>query len=129
MVKFGYCISYVESVEDTITFFETAFNMKRRFVTDSGDYGELNTGETILAFASHNLGEKNIPQGYIKATATNQPLGIEIALVTDDVESTHKNALANRGVEVKPPMEKPWGQIVSYVRSPSGLLLELCSPI
>ena len=56
MVKFGYAISYVPDVEQSLTFFEDVFEMKRRFITDEKDYGELDTGETTLAFAVHALG-------------------------------------------------------------------------
>ncbi|MFQ3593593.1 MAG: VOC family protein, partial [Gemmataceae bacterium] len=27
------------------------------------------------------------------------------------------------------PVAKPWGQVVSYVRCPDGILVELCTPI
>ncbi|WP_020407808.1 VOC family protein [Hahella ganghwensis] len=129
MVKFGYAITYVDDVKSTVEFFEKAFDMKRRFIHEGGDYGELDTGETVLAFASHSLGEANLPHGYINATTSDKPLGTEIALVTDDVKETHQAAIRNGGSEIKAPEEKPWGQTVSYVRTPSGILLELCSPM
>lgn len=28
-----------------------------------------------------------------------------------------------------PPVSKPWGQTVSYVRAPDGSLIELCTPV
>ena len=129
MVKFGYTIIYVSDVDEALSFFESAFGMSRRLITEERDYGELDTGETVLAFASHGLGETNFSGGYISATETDKPLGIEIALVADDVSSTHQAALKNGAVELKSPATKPWGQTVSYVRCPSGILLELCTPI
>lgn len=129
MVKFGYTINYVSDVEKALSFFESAFGMSRRFITDEKDYGELDTGETILAFASHELGETNFSNGYISATETDKPLGIEIALVTEDVTLIHAKALEHGAIELKSPQIKPWGQTVSYVRCPSGILLELCAPI
>ena len=65
-MKFGYTIIYTEDVVKSIEFFENAFGFKRRFIHESG-YGELETGETALAFASHELGKNNLPNGYIKA--------------------------------------------------------------
>ena len=62
MVKFGYAISYVPSVELALDFFENAFEMKRRFITNEKDYGELDTGETVLAFATHDLGKSNLSE-------------------------------------------------------------------
>ncbi len=103
--------------------------MKRKFITQEKDYGELDTGETVLSFASHELGKSNFKGGYISATESKEPLGIEIALVTDDVSLAHSSAIKSGAIELKAPESKPWGQVVSYVRCPSGILIELCTPI
>ncbi len=129
MVKFGYAISYVPSVERSLSFFEDVFDMKRRFITDQKDYGELDTGDTVLAFATHDLGKSNFSGGYISASESELPLGTEIALVMDRVKVFHDKAIKHGAVELKAPETKPWGQTVSYVRCPSGILLELCTPI
>ena len=129
MVKFGYTITYVHNVEETLLFFEEAFGMSRKFITEENDYGELDTGETTLAFASHELGSSNFTGGYIGASESEKPLGTEIALVTSDVAVVHAAALEHGAIELKAPSENPWGQVVSYVRSPSGILLELCTPV
>lgn len=129
MVKFGYTIYYVSSVPETLAFFEAAFKMKRRFLTEEQDYGELETGETVLAFANHELGKTNFSGGYLSTTDSKQPLGVEIALVTEDINLAHSSALEHGAKELKKPEQKPWGQSVSYVRCPSGILLELCTPI
>jgi lactoylglutathione lyase len=52
MVQFGYTILYVEDVEKSIVFYEKAFGFERKFITTENDYGELNTGQTTIAFAS-----------------------------------------------------------------------------
>jgi len=129
MVKFGYTIVYVSNVNETLLFFEKAFDMKRRFITEENDYGELDTGETTLAFVSHELGSSNFSGGYISGSVSEKPLGTEIALVTSDVNAIHSSALENGATELKAPEQKPWGQVVSYVRCPSGILLELCTPV
>jgi lactoylglutathione lyase len=128
-MKLGYTIIYVPNVLASIEFYELAFGMKRGFVHDGGDYGELVTGETTLSFAAHSLGHSNLPKGYIEASASLQPLGMEIALVTDDVNAAHAKALAAGATELKAPMQKPWGQTVSYLRCPDGSLVELCTPV
>lgn len=129
MVKFGYTINYVADVEKALSFYEAAFGMTRRFLTEEKDYGELDTGGTVLAFASHELGVTNFEGGYVSATDSAQPLGIEIALVAADVPAIHASALSHGAQELKAPQVKPWGQTVSYVRCPAGILLELCTPI
>jgi lactoylglutathione lyase len=128
-MKLGYTIIYVPNVLASIEFYELAFGMKRGFVHEGGDYGELVTGETTLAFAAHSLGHVNLPKGYVEASASLLPLGMEIALVTDDVNAAHAKALAAGATELKAPMQKPWGQTVSYLRCPDGSLVELCTPV
>ena len=76
-MKFGYTIVYVSSVKDALAFYQEAFGFETRFLHESGQYGELETGATPL----------------------------------------------------KAPTEKPWGQVVAYVRARDGSLIELCSPM
>ena len=127
MMKFGYTIIYTNDVEKSIEFFENAFGFKRQFIHESG-YGELDTGDTALSFASHDLGSSNLPNGYIK-TDSEKPLGIEIALVTDDVQKAYQSSLKFGATLIKEPVQKPWGQLVAYVRCPDGTLVEICSPV
>lgn len=127
-MRFGYTIIYVADVSASLDFFAKAFGLKTRFLHESG-YGELETGDTTLAFASHDLGMNNLPNGYISADSTTKPLGVEIALITDSVAEAHKHAVASGGESIKEPMIKPWGQTVSYIRCPDGTLVELCSPL
>ena len=127
-MKFGYTIIYVRDVSTTLGFFEKAFGLQTRFIHES-NYGELCTGETTLSFASHELGTKNLPDGYISAESSSKPLGMEIALVTEDVDQAHAKAIIAGATEVSSPIQKPWGQRVSYVRSPDGILIELCTPV
>lgn len=128
-MKFGYTIVYVTDVTASLQFFEKAFGFSRRFLHESGTYGELQTGETTLSFAAHELGEMNFKGGHVGADSSPQPLGIELGFVTDDVPAAHARALAEGAKELSAPTSKPWGQIVSYVRCPDGTLVELCSPI
>jgi lactoylglutathione lyase len=128
-MKLGYTIVYVPSVEASLQFFSKAFGIRKKFLHESGDYGELDTGETTLSFASHALGKMNFPLGHVHASESTQPLGMEIALVTSDVQAAHKSAIAHGASEVSAPSQKPWGQVVSYVRAPDGTLIELCTPV
>ena len=89
----------------------------------------MDTGATALAFATHDLGASNLPNGYIKASHSAEPLGMEIALVTENVAEAHAKALAAGAVSIKEPLMKPWRQTVSYVRCPDGTLVEICSPM
>ena len=128
-MKLGYTILYVPDVSASLQFFERAFGLKRRFVHESGTYGELDTGETTLSFAAHELAESHFAGGHVQAHASAMPLGMEIALVTADVAAAHGKAVAAGARELAAPSAKPWGQTVSYVRAPDGCLIELCTPI
>jgi lactoylglutathione lyase len=128
-MKLGYTILYVPDVKTSLDFFEKAFGLARRFLHESGTYGELVTGETTLAFAAHELGASNFPKGYVQASTSTVPLGMEIGLVTPDVHAAHQRALSAGATELSAPSSKPWGQVVSYVRAPDGCLVELCTPM
>jgi lactoylglutathione lyase len=128
-MKFGYTIVYVPNVAASLAFFETAFGFSRRLLHESGDYGELETGETTLAFASMALGNSHFDGGAIAASESVKPLGVEVALVTEDVPAAHLKAIAAGASELSAPAAKPWGQTVSYLRCPDGTLIELCSPM
>ena len=128
-MKLGYTIVYVPNVADSLKFFDAAFGLQTKFLHESGTYGELSTGETTLAFAAHELGDANFAGGHVPASRSTQPLGMEIGLVTSDVEAAHRSAIKCGAVELAQPTQKPWGQTVSYVRSPDGTLIELCTPM
>ena len=129
MVQFGYCKFHVPDVAQSLEFFEKSFGLKRRFLHEGGGYGELDTGTTVLAMASHDLGARNLPDGYQRADQADRPLGFEVALTDPDVAGMHQSAIDHGAMEISAPKQKPWGQVVSYVRTPCGIVLELCSPM
>jgi lactoylglutathione lyase len=125
-MQFGYTILYVANVPQTLAFFEKAFGLKTRFVHEGGDYGELETGTTVLAFAARDFmvsSGKN-PQ----APDAKSPV-FEIALCTADVDSAVAQALKSGATLVQAPKEMPWGQTVAYVSDPDGFLIEVCTPM
>ena len=128
MTSYGYTILYVENVEETLTFYTKAFGFAQKLITPEKDYGELETGGTILAFASYSVAEFNgIALEKIKPNAL--PFPFEITFVTDEVESTWEQAVAAGAEIVKEPTQKPWGQIVGYLRDVNGFLVEVCTRI
>lgn len=129
MVKFGYTILYVEDVTKSIVFYESAFGFKRKFVTPENDYGELETGQTTIAFASTELARSNLKEGFTESNLANKPFATELGLITDDVKGTVERAEKNGAVVVEAAKEKPWGQTVAYIRDIDGFLIELCTPM
>jgi lactoylglutathione lyase len=129
MVNFAYTILYVSNVTATIEFYEKAFGFTRKFIAPGDDYGELETGQTTLSFASLELGNSNFKNGFVKSELSNKPFASEIGFVTEDVEGVIANALKHGATLLEAPKQKPWGQTVAYVRDIDGFLIEICSPV
>ena len=128
-VAFGYAIVYVDSVLDTIAFYERAFGFTESFVHESGQYGELCTGQTKLAFTSHELGKTAVPIPYRPTDPVDDPLGFEVTLTTPEVDAIWQRALDAGATDVASPHEMPWGQRVAYVRDLNGALVGIASPM
>ena len=128
-MKFGYTIVYVSDVAASLDFFERAFGLPRRFLHESGAYGEVETGATALGFAQHATARGNLGHDYVEAASSRQPLGMEIGLITTDVPAACQQAVKAGATLLSPPTTKPWGQTVAYVRCPDGTLVELCTAV
>lgn len=120
-MELGAVIVYVEDVAGAVAFCQRAYDLEPGAVS-SEDYAELRAGSSsLVAFAARSFVEGNLP-GHGHA-----PAGFELVLVADDVQAAFDRAVAAGAEAVAAPAEKPWGQIVSYVSGPEGLLVELCS--
>ena len=128
-IKFGYTIVYVEDVPKILDFYQRAFDFATKYLHEGNDYGELETGSTVIGFANRDLGKMNLPDGYVQANINNQPLGMELVFVTENVEQVFEKAIMEGAKKVREPILKPWGQTVAYLRDPAGTLIELCNPI
>lgn len=130
-ISLGYVILYVDDVSSSLTFYEQAFGLSRRFFNDDNGkaYGELETGACCLAFASLELAKLHLKQEPIAASPDKAPLGVEVALVTSDVPGLYSRAVKAGAISVSEPETKPWGQTVAYVRDNAGHLVELCTPV
>ncbi len=125
--KFAYTILYVQDVSKAIEFYETAFGFARKFITPEKDYAELSVGDTTLSFASIQLANSNLADGFIESNLANKPFAIEIGFTTDNVEETIAAAVNAGATIVEKPKTKPWGQTVAYIRDLDGFLIEICT--
>lgn len=123
---FRYTILYVDDVPASLDFYTRAFGLEPGFLHESGDYGELATGGTKLAFSSTALMRQ-----LGKTPAAPQPAHpvFEIAFETEDVPAALDRALSAGAVPVQEARAEPWGQTTSYVSDPDGYLVEICSPV
>jgi lactoylglutathione lyase len=127
-MRFGYTILYVRDVGASLELYERAFGQRRRFVHESGDYAELETGATTLALASHQLAAANLPDDFRIPDAGQAEHAFEVCFVTEDVGGAYERAVREGAEPVTAPQTKPWGQDVAYVRDADGNLIELASP-
>ena len=125
----GYVIIYTADVTESVRFYEKAFDMKSRFVHESGQYAEMETGQTTLAFVGDELISSSLPILYRKNVKSEAPAGIEVTLVAKDIEKAYANAVKHGATPVKEPVEKPWGQKVGYVRDNNGVVIEMATPL
>ena len=123
-MRLAWVIRYVPDAQASAAFYGRAFGLGVRF--DAGrDFVALETGATCLAFARDGF---VAGQGLPVAGAA-PPWSHEVALEVDDLPVAHARALAAGAVEVSAPVEKPWGQHVSYLRDADGALVELCTAL
>lgn len=125
-MKFKYSILYVKDVPQTLTFYKAAFGMETRFLHEGKDYGELETGQTTLAFAALDL-MTQMGKSPAKADA-GHPV-FELAFETDDVTAALEQALTAGAILVQEPKQQPWGQTIAYVSDANGFLIEICTPV
>ncbi|MEL6640859.1 MAG: VOC family protein [Pseudomonadota bacterium] len=127
-MNLGYTIIYVADVPQTVTFYETAFGLSRRFVHESQLYAEMETGQTALAFAGNEAAEMN-GLAVVPNTPQTTAAAWEICFVTETVDADYDRAVSAGCTPISPPTSKPWGQTVSYVRDLNGCIVEIASPV
>ena len=123
---FKYTILYVNNVSASLDFYERAFGFSRLFLHEGGDYGELSTGDTKLAFSSTELMQQ-LGKNPASPIASNPTF--ELAFESGDVQVDLKRAVNAGAVLVQDIREEPWGQTTSYVSDPDGYLIEICSVV
>ena len=111
-----------------VRFYEVAFGLTRRLVHESGQYAEMETSGTTLAFASEGMAAMN-GLAIRPNRLPDQAAGFKLCLVTDDPDWAYAAAVEAGATAVKPAEDKPWGQRVAYVRDLNGCLVELGSPV
>jgi lactoylglutathione lyase len=129
MPLFAYTILYVRDVAYSVSFYEAAFGLERKFIAPENSYAELSTGATTLAFASLDLAKSNLSNGFTPPALNEKPFAIEIGFTTDDVDATIEKAVKAGAIVEEKPKVKPWGQSVAYIRDPDGFLVEICTPM
>jgi uncharacterized glyoxalase superfamily protein PhnB len=127
-MKLSYTILYVNNVADSVAFYQKAFGIKNRFIHESGDYAEMETGEVTLAFCAHNLAKDIVKQNYLKASQ-GQLLGSQISFEPQDIKEAYETALENGAKSISPPELKPWGWECAILLDLDGHIVEISKEI
>ena len=125
-MQLAYTILYVDDVRKSVEFYERAFDLRRKFIHDGGDYGELDTGGTVLAFSSRSLMRQ---LGKQPQPARRDAPCFEVAFTTADVPQALEQAVSSGAALVQAPAQMPWGQTTAYVADLDGFLIEICTPV
>jgi catechol 2,3-dioxygenase-like lactoylglutathione lyase family enzyme len=126
-MRFGATVLYVNDVPASIDFYRRAFGLTLRFFDETLGFAELETGGTMLALASHSIGELLMP-GAFSPPEGGHPAGVEIGFFTDDVPAAFVKLIAEGAAPIAAPKRMPWGLEVAYARAPDGTLLGLSEP-
>jgi lactoylglutathione lyase len=127
-IKFGAAVIYVpEGAKDVLDFYVKAFGLSIRFYDPTYDFGELETGASAIAIASHRAGEFMVGEKYPQS-GNIHPVNVEIALLTSDVSAAFMRATDAGCIPLCEPKTMPWGQTVAYVVSIEGTLVGLLTP-
>lgn len=122
-MQLGYTIIFVEDINATVAFYQTAFGLEAQAVTPM--FAAMNTGQTTLAFGA-NSNERRELAGkleYRDNTLEHDPAGIQISFISENVEADFARAIQAGATSVIEPNLKPWGQTVSRVRDLNGVLV------
>lgn len=123
---FRYTILYVADVAATLSFYSAAFGLPQGFLHESGDFGELVTGETKLSFCSIALMQQ---MGKTVATTAPEAPCFEIAFETTDVAAALDRAVKAGAKLIQGVEYMDWGQTTAYVQTPDGTMVEICTAV
>lgn len=128
-MNFAYLILYVDDVPGTLVAWETAFGLERSFLHEDEMYAELSTGSTTISLAETGFGRDHFEDPDVRAMFDRAPSRYEVGFVTEDVPAAFQKAVEHGMTAVVQPLEKPWGQVVGWVRDANGILIEIASPM
>ena len=125
----GWVIVYVDDPAAASDYYQRTFGLTGEFVGPGGEYAQLDTGATKLAFAAYGLGERNFAGGVRRAALDDKPANVEITLVSDEVDAAFAQAVEAGCTPLSEPADQPHGQRVGWVRDPFGTLVEIATPV
>ncbi len=127
-MKFAGTVLYVDEVPAVVDFYRRTFGFEVRFYDQELGFAELESGGSMLAIASHVLGEMLMPGGGYSRPVDGRPAGVEVGFFTNDVPASYAKALAEGASPIAGPKRMPWGLEVAYARAPEGTMIGFSEP-
>ncbi|OWM89307.1 uncharacterized protein LOC116199097 [Punica granatum] len=125
---FAYTVVYVKDVAKSISFYSKAFGYSVRRLDESRRWGELETGQTTIAFTPIHQYETDGRTGTVKPPESScERQQVEVCFDYRDVDVAYKRAVESGAVPVSQPEMKEWGQKVGYVRDLDGIVIRMGS--
>ncbi|KAF2283426.1 hypothetical protein P3X46_010162 [Hevea brasiliensis] len=125
---FAYTVVYVKDVAKSLDFYEKAFGYHVRRLDDAHRWGELDSGQTTIAFTPIHQRETDKRSGAVQTPQTDgERPPLEVCFAYADVDAAYKRAVENGAVALSQPEDKEWGQRVGYVRDIDGIVVRMGS--
>ena len=122
MLRSFFPILYVESVSDSVAFYEGLLGLERRYAwppRGAPDFVVVALGQSSLGLAAVSA-----PWELLGLRTGAEPRG-ELCFYADDVDAVVRDLRA-RGVSVlREPQDMPWGERMAYVADPDGNPVQL----
>ncbi|XP_020577777.1 uncharacterized protein LOC110022941 [Phalaenopsis equestris] len=127
---YAYTVVYVKDVAESVAFYAKAFGYHVRRLDKSHRWGELDSGNTTIAFTPEHQRETDEKSGSVqKPVGLDARQPVEICFAFADVDAAYKTAVESGAAPVSPPEDKEWGQRVGYVRDIDGIVVRLGSHV
>jgi catechol 2,3-dioxygenase-like lactoylglutathione lyase family enzyme len=120
-----YVILIVDDLDRALRFYIDVLGL--RLGHRSGDYAQLDTGATRLAFYTRGAMARTL--GFSLQPPAQDAPGFEIGFKVADVDAAFAELVAHGATAVTAPTTRPWGQRTAYVRDPDGHLIELAQDL
>jgi lactoylglutathione lyase len=120
-----YVILIVDDLDRALRFYTEVLGLKLGH--RSGDYAQLDTGATRLAFYTRRAMAKTL--GMSLEPPAENAAAFEIGFKVADVDAAFGELVARGALPVAEPTDRFWGQRTAYVRDPDSHLIELAQDL
>ena len=89
MLYFSQTILYVDDVHKAIAFYKRAFGLDEKFITEGGEYGEIESQTVALAFSKKAHVNSHLGIEIQPVSLSYPPPSFEICFMVDNVDEAY----------------------------------------